>query len=197
MAEFPAMRFWTDAYLGDTTHLTTIEHGAYILLLITAWRSKAHCLPDDDVLLRQYCKLDRKQWKRIRPRLEPFFEINSGYWFHLKILDEIDAIRRQREQRSHAAIRGAIKRKHRSRTWNPNTKAVQTASIQRPDSTDSKLLETQETMSADAQRMPSGCLATITIQTKEEAAEKKNGSIATEELIRSLQERGWLPGKAN
>ena len=39
MAEAPIMPFATDAYIGDTTHLTTIEHGAYLLLLFAMWRT--------------------------------------------------------------------------------------------------------------------------------------------------------------
>ena len=78
MAEFVALPIWTDAYLGDTTHLTTIEHGAYLLLLFTAWRSKKCKLPDDDVLLARYAKLTKAQWGRIRPILEPFFDVENG-----------------------------------------------------------------------------------------------------------------------
>ena len=51
MAQFPVLPLWTDAYLGDTTHLTTIEHGAYMLLLMVSWRSPDCRLPDDDAML--------------------------------------------------------------------------------------------------------------------------------------------------
>ena len=64
MAEFPALPLWTDAYLADTTHLSTIEHGAYLLLLMTAWRTKECCLPDDDKLLSRYARLTAAQWRR-------------------------------------------------------------------------------------------------------------------------------------
>lgn len=32
MAEFPALPLWTDAYIGDTAHLTNEEHGVYLRL---------------------------------------------------------------------------------------------------------------------------------------------------------------------
>ena len=50
MAEFPAMQIWTDAYLGDTSHLSTTEHGAYFLLLMAMWRNGGS-LPNDDAML--------------------------------------------------------------------------------------------------------------------------------------------------
>jgi len=88
MAEFPMMPFWTDAYLGDTMHLTTIEHGAYMLLLITAWRSKDGKLPDNDVLLARYCRLTLDKWKKIKPIIQPYFSVENGKWIQGRLQDE-------------------------------------------------------------------------------------------------------------
>lgn len=103
MAEFPALPLWTDAYLGDTTHLTTIEHGAYLLLLMVAWRSKDGLLPNDDKLLARYSKLTTGQWKRIRPILEPFFSISSDGWRQGRLTDELMAVRQFSKSQSNNA----------------------------------------------------------------------------------------------
>lgn len=97
MAEFPAFPLFTDAYLGDTTHLTTIEHGAYLLLLMTAWRSKEGTLPDDDKMLSRFTKMTASQWKKIRPIMEPFFTINGGVWIQGRVMDERKAVRQLSE----------------------------------------------------------------------------------------------------
>lgn len=103
MAEFPAMPLWTDAYLGDTTHLTTVEHGAYFLLLIVAWRSKEGTLPDDDTMLARYSKLSATQWKKIRPILEPFFRIENGVWTQGRLSDERAAVKNNSSRQSDKA----------------------------------------------------------------------------------------------
>lgn len=116
MAEFPAMPLWTDAYLSDTKHLTCIEHGAYLLLLIVAWRAKSHTLPNDDKLLARYCGLSVKQWCRIRPHLEPFFKVEGGFWISERLLREINIVRRLTLQRSNAGKANALKRWKRDAT---------------------------------------------------------------------------------
>lgn len=88
MAEFPMFPLWTDAYLGDTRHLKTIEHGAYLLLLMTAWRSKDGTLPDDDEMLARFTGLTLDKWRKIRPILEPFHTIENGRWIQSRIQDE-------------------------------------------------------------------------------------------------------------
>lgn len=114
MARFPAMPLWTDAYLGDTTHLTTIEHGAYLLLLITAWRSKKGLLPDDDSLLARYTFLTPAQWKRMRPTLAPFFTIENGTWEQCRLTDELEAVRQHSRKASNSAKARWLKNKETS-----------------------------------------------------------------------------------
>jgi uncharacterized protein YdaU (DUF1376 family) len=195
MAEFPHMRLWTADYLGDTTHLTTIEHGAYMLLLMTAWRSKAHCLPDDNLLLQQYTKTRANQWKRIRPRLEPFFEINNGFWFHMRMLDEIEAIRRQRNQKSIAGTRGALTRWNRNK-MEPNMPSRATRlDVERVHGLQSKPLKTLNTPMAAECRLDSGAIANHSHTDKKEETEKEksqplNGS---EHLRLAMEKKGWLP----
>ena len=116
MAEFPALPLWTDAYMGDTSHLTTIEHGAYLLLLIVAWRSRDTRLPDDDRLLARYAKMTPAQWRRTRPIIEPFFDVEGGYWVQGRLTDEANAVRQLYESRAAAGRASALKRKGRHST---------------------------------------------------------------------------------
>lgn len=108
MAEFPALPLWTDAYLGDTTHLTTIEHGAYLLLLMTAWRSRDCCLPDDDKLLARYTRLGARQWVKMRSVLAPFFTIENGVWRQRRLTDEAVAVRQRKEKAAAAGRASAL-----------------------------------------------------------------------------------------
>src|SRR5205085_5893319 len=108
MAEFPALPLWTDAYLGDTTHLTTIEHGAYLLLLMTAWRTRDCSLPDDDRLLARYARLNAQQWKRMRPIIAAFFTVEGGVWKQGRLTDERGAVERHRQQQSEKGKAGAV-----------------------------------------------------------------------------------------
>jgi uncharacterized protein YdaU (DUF1376 family) len=82
------MPLWIGAYLADTMELTTLQHGAYLLLLIAYWR-KRKPLVDDDDSLRSITKLERADWKRVRPVLAQFFRIADGVWWHKRVEAEI------------------------------------------------------------------------------------------------------------
>jgi uncharacterized protein YdaU (DUF1376 family) len=103
MAEFPKFPLWTDAYLGDTTHLTTIEHGAYLLLLIAMWRTADKALPNDDKLLARYARLTSGQWRRIKPILMPFFKIDGCAITQSRLTDEAIAVRQHSRKQSDKA----------------------------------------------------------------------------------------------
>jgi uncharacterized protein YdaU (DUF1376 family) len=80
MSEAPIMPLATDAYVADTMHLTTEEHGAYLLLLIATWRNNGAPLPDDDKRLGRIARATPARWKRLRPVLEEFFDISADGW---------------------------------------------------------------------------------------------------------------------
>lgn len=73
MAEFPALPLFTDAYLADTRHLNTEEHGAYLLLMMEAWRRPECSLPDDDRLLARLAGLPLDRWQEVRPVVMQFW----------------------------------------------------------------------------------------------------------------------------
>lgn len=99
MADYPAMPLWTDAYLGDTTHLTTIEHGAYLLLLMTMWRAGGS-LEFDDKLLARYARLNAGQWRRIKPVLMPFFTVEEGRIKQGRLTAEYGFVKRKAKSQS-------------------------------------------------------------------------------------------------
>lgn len=78
MARFPVLGIWTDAYLSDTMHLTTVEHGAYLLMLMTAWRDPLCSLPNDDRKLAAMTRMNANSWKTHKATLMEFWEVQDG-----------------------------------------------------------------------------------------------------------------------
>ncbi len=103
MAEFPIMQLMTDAYLGDTRHLTTTEHGAYFLLLMAMWRSGG-TLPLDDRFIMRTAGLTSGQWQRMRLTILSFMRPVAGDRFtQPKLLESLKAVRRHSQSQSDRA----------------------------------------------------------------------------------------------
>lgn len=100
MAEYPALPLWTDAYLGDTTHLTTLEHGAYLLLLMAMWRATGCRLPNDDKALSRYARLTSGQWLRIKPTVMAFFRVDGSWLTQGRLTDEHAAVKAHSKRQS-------------------------------------------------------------------------------------------------
>lgn len=100
------MPLWIGAYLADTMKLTTLQHGAYFLLLIAYWRERK-ALADVDDELRSITKLDRAEWKRNKPVLSAFFKVGNGVWWHKRVEEEIAAANARSEKASGKASKAA------------------------------------------------------------------------------------------
>lgn len=105
MASYPAIPFWTDAYLGDTRHLSTLEHGAYFLLLMCAWRTPSNDLPDDDKQLARMCGMRIDQWRRIRPTILAMWQQrDDGRWAQKRLDMERNFVHGRSQKQSGVAI---------------------------------------------------------------------------------------------
>ena len=70
------MQLYVGDYLADTLHLTTEQHGAYLLLLMTMWRAGAS-LPNDASKLARICRVSPKRWPSVWAEISAFFEIDG------------------------------------------------------------------------------------------------------------------------
>lgn len=87
----------TDKYLADTTHLSTLEHGAYMLLLMASWRLPIPALPDDDRILAKYARMGPRTWAKIKPAVMAFWHLSDGQWTQKKQLSTRVAVRKRVE----------------------------------------------------------------------------------------------------
>lgn len=72
MSNAPFMQLYVGDYLADTTHLSTEQHGAYLLLLMTMWRHGGS-LPNDAKKLARICNTTPRRWPAIWSGVEEFF----------------------------------------------------------------------------------------------------------------------------
>jgi len=95
-------------YLADTMHLSTEQHGAYLLLLFHLWRRGS--LLDDDAVLGKITGLTPRGWSACRVVLAPFFRVQDGLWLHGRVERERSRITAKQQSLSARARLGAEKR---------------------------------------------------------------------------------------
>lgn len=109
-----------DAYLRDTTHLTTEEHGAYFLLLMAAWGSADCSLPNDEKRLAALAKLPVAKWRKIAPTVLEFWTIDKGRISQKRLMREWHWVH-EKSAKAKAAVAQREDRKGYERTTNVGT----------------------------------------------------------------------------
>jgi uncharacterized protein YdaU (DUF1376 family) len=98
----PAMPWFVRDYLMDTQHLTRDQHGAYLLLLGTAWTQGGY-LPDDDEVLAAIAKATPAEWDAMKGRIMAFWTLTKRGWKQKRLMKEIEYVSEQKERRKRAA----------------------------------------------------------------------------------------------
>ena len=88
MSQNPFMQLYVGDYLADTLDLTTEQHGAYLLLLMTMWRHDAN-LPNDPAKLARIARVSLRRWHLVWGEIQHFFYVDG------------DEIRNKRLDREH------------------------------------------------------------------------------------------------
>ncbi len=121
MAEFPYLPLWTGDYLKDTRHLTTKQHGAYLLLLMEAWQRPTCRLPDDDLLLARLTSTTRREWATMKPTVMAFWALDrrSKEWVQKRLRKERMYVADRNKKQSDRSRSGWAKRKKDEATVGP------------------------------------------------------------------------------
>jgi uncharacterized protein YdaU (DUF1376 family) len=113
------MPLYVGDYLADTGHLTTTQHGAYLLLLMHYWRKRE--LPDDDKQLAAIAKLPLRIWLEMRETIQAFF---CEGWRHKRLEAEIAKRQQVASARAIAGQKGGARTQMNSFIAKARTEAI-------------------------------------------------------------------------
>lgn len=122
MSSPPWMPLYIADYLADTGSLTTLEHGAYMLLIMNYWRHGK--LPEDDNSLALIARMSPREWAKAKPKIQAFF---YDGWRHKRIEIELEKSARKSEARAEFGSRGG---KANALKYNKKTVAKATVLLQ-------------------------------------------------------------------
>jgi uncharacterized protein YdaU (DUF1376 family) len=125
MAEFPSLPLFTDAYIGDTAHLTNEEHGVYLRLLMFAWRSADCALPVDDKRLALMVGVTAKKWASLRSVIMAFWDETELGWQQDRLTFERQRVKVLMDQKSSAGKASARSKSRKRKQATPT--GVETA----------------------------------------------------------------------
>jgi uncharacterized protein YdaU (DUF1376 family) len=96
------MPLYVGDYLAKTGHLTTLQHGAYLLLIMHYWSNGG--LPTTDRELMAIARMTEPEWVGNCHAIARFFDRN---WRHNRIDEEIIKSQNISQRRSLAGLKGA------------------------------------------------------------------------------------------
>jgi uncharacterized protein YdaU (DUF1376 family) len=96
MAALPYIQLYVADYLADTAHLSTVEHGAYLLLIMNYWqRGEPFRANDERTLserLARVVRMDSEAWSSVEKTLAEFFSVTETEWRHPRIDRDLEAV---------------------------------------------------------------------------------------------------------
>lgn len=113
MAALPYMQLYIADYLADTMHLSTEEHGAYLLLMFNYWQT-GRAIPKNR--LAKIARVSSERWGAVEESLSEFFIDNGTEWIHERIEDDLAAVRETLAKRSAAGKASVQSRRDRKKT---------------------------------------------------------------------------------
>jgi uncharacterized protein YdaU (DUF1376 family) len=91
MPSTPYINFFIGDYLGDTSHLSTLEHGAYLLLIFAYYQRKGPLI-DANAQLMHITRTTSAEWDECKGTVLEFFERRDGMLYHNRIDKELQRI---------------------------------------------------------------------------------------------------------
>ncbi|WP_258089856.1 YdaU family protein [Serratia liquefaciens] len=141
MAALPYMQFYVADYLADTMHLSTEEHGAYLLLIFNYWQT-GKPLPKNR--LAGIARLSNDRWTDVERSLSEFFIDDGNAWVHQRIERDLISVKGAQAQRREAGIISAQKRAAKKNEGNQCQSNDRSTGAQRGDNDRSTNIDTDK-----------------------------------------------------
>lgn len=133
MSELPILPLYTDAFIADTGHLSAAQTGAYMMLLMVAWRTPQCCLPDDDARLARWARVDARTWAKMKSVVMEFWTLTDGQWTQKRLTKERDRARNRadtaRQNGAHGGRPNSLKKQDEENPAGSSRGTQQKASI--------------------------------------------------------------------
>lgn len=109
MSAPPFMQLYVADYISDTLHLTTEQHGAYLLILMSMWRSDGR-LPNDPAKLARICRVSPKRWPQVWGEIASLFAADGEFLTNERLTKELQkAVSISKERKNSASLGGKAK----------------------------------------------------------------------------------------
>lgn len=130
MSALPYMPLYIADYMADAAHLSTEEHGAYLLLIMTYWQ-RGKALPSDPDRLANIARMSNERWASVERTISEFFIEKDGEWRHGRVEAELAKVRDKSEKARAAGKASGERRSSKPATGGNRKPSVRSTDVER------------------------------------------------------------------